>query len=522
MRLLSSFLLVPFLFLSLSAQPSSINLKQLDAHIAKVMKEFEVPGLAVAIVKDGKVAIAKGYGVKKMGGSDPVDAATLFGIASNSKAFTATALGILVEEGKVEWDAPVINYLPAFQLIDPYITRELTVRDLLVHRSGLGLGAGDLLWWPASTHSRQEITKRLRYVPLATSFRSAYAYDNVLYNVAGDVIEAVSGLSWEEFVQTRILDKLGMSATKPRCSAVVGPGNISSTHAIVDKRLQLVKPFIADNANPAAGITTNVTDIAKWLIVQLDSGRVAGGAPLFSPKTAKELWGIVTPISVSNVAPELAAIQHNFSGYGLGFLMRDFRGQKLVTHGGALPGYYSTVAMIPGLRLGIAVLTNQESSRAMNAIAMYILDRFLGAPALDYVSAYKRIQARADSTTAAKLQSTSAARNATSSPSLSLEQYAGTYQDSWYGDIILKLEDGKLAIAFAHTPELSGTLEHWQYDTFVARWHDRELRADAYLTFSLNPDGTIEQAKMKAFSPDTDFSFDFHHLLLKKVEPPTR
>src|ERR687884_2103182 len=180
------------------------------------MREFPVPGLALTIVKDGRVVLAKGYGVRRLGETAPVDARTLFGIASNTKAFTATALGLLVEEKKIEWDAPVVRYLPSFAMWDPYVTRELTVRDLLVHRSGLGLGAGDLLWWPASTYDRKEIVRRLRYIRPATSFRSAYAYDNVLYSVAGEIIEVISGQTWEDFVTSRILAKVGMTGSDVR------------------------------------------------------------------------------------------------------------------------------------------------------------------------------------------------------------------------------------------------------------------------------------------------------------------
>ena len=193
--------------------------RDFDAYVARVMRDFEVPGLAIAVVQDGRVLLAKGYGVRKLGDPAPVDDKTLFGIASNTKAFTATALGILVEEGKLRWDAPVIDYLPWFAMYDPYVTRELTIRDLLVHRSGLGLGAGDLLWWPTSTYDRKEIARRLRFIKPATSFRSAFAYDNVLYGVAGEVIETVSGQTWEEFVQSRILAKIGMTGSSVRHSA---------------------------------------------------------------------------------------------------------------------------------------------------------------------------------------------------------------------------------------------------------------------------------------------------------------
>ncbi len=235
----------------------------LDDYVAQVMNAYEVPGVSLAIVKDGKPVLTKGYGVRRLGDETPVDARTLFGIASNTKAFTATAIGLLVEEGKVEWDAPVRRYLPWFQLSDPYVTRELTVRDLLVHRSGLGLGAGDLLWWPPSTYNRKEIARRLQYIPLATSFRSAYAYDNVLYLIAGELIEEVSGLTWEEFVASRILQPIGMTGSNVRHAEASGGGNIATPHARVEGVVRPVKPFASDNTNPAGGINASAIDMAK-------------------------------------------------------------------------------------------------------------------------------------------------------------------------------------------------------------------------------------------------------------------
>ena len=221
-----------------------------DAYVTQVMKAFEVPGLAVTVVKDGAVVLAKGYGVKKLGDPAPVDAQTRFGIASNTKVFTATALGVLVEEGKIEWDAPVVRYLPGFQMWDPWVTRELTVRDLLVHRSGLGLGAGDLLWWPPSTYDRKEIARRLRFLKPVASFRTAYAYDNVLYLVAGQVIEAVSGQSWEDFMTTRILAKVGMSGSNVTHSGALGGGNVAAPHARIDGVVRPVAPFAQRQHEP--------------------------------------------------------------------------------------------------------------------------------------------------------------------------------------------------------------------------------------------------------------------------------
>lgn len=499
------------------AQGPSWSQSELDDYVVRVMKEFEVPGVSVAIVKEGKVIAAKGYGVRKLGESTPVDSKTLFGIASNTKAFTATALALLAEEGKINWEGRVIDYLPWFQLSDPFVTRELNVRDLLVHRSGLGLGAGDLLWWPPSTYDRKEIARRLRYLPLVTSFRSAYAYDNVLYTVAGELIETISGQTWEEFVEKRILEPVRMTTSRVCESDAEASGNVATTHARVDGKVQVVKPFTSDNTNPAGGICSNADDMAKWMIVQLDSGRISSDKRLFSARTAAELWAMVVPLSTSNPPPELAPARANFNGYALGFGVRDYRRYKMVTHTGGLPGYVSRVTLMPELKLGVTVLTNQEAGGAFNAITYYVLDRYLGAPKHDWLAAIETVQARSDSAAMSAEKLAVASRDVNSKPSLSLEKYAGTCRDAWYGDVAITQEGDKLVIRFTKTPALVGYLEHWQYDTFVARWRDRELRADAYVTFALNPDGSIDQVKMKAVSPATDFSFDFQDLLLKPV-----
>ena len=499
-----------------SGQNSSGPPADLDAWVQRAMKTFDVPGVSLAVVKDGRVVVAKGYGVRRLGAPEPVDARTLFGIASNTKVFTATALGILVDEGKIRWDAPVIDYVPWFQMSDPYVTREMTVRDLLVHRSGLGLGAGDLLWWPASTYNRKEIARRLRYIPLATSFRSAYAYDNVLYLVAGEVIEAVSGQSWEDFMSSRILAKVGMTGSNVRHSDATRGGNVATPHASVDGKVRPIAAFDSDNTNPAGGINSNAQDMAKWLIVQLDEGRLADGSALIAPATARQLSTLVTPIPIGQGPPELKELRPNFNGYGLGLGLRDYRGHKLLTHTGGLPGYVSRVAMIPDARLGIAVLTNQESTMAFEAIADHIMDAYLGAAISDWIAIFDTIERRGRAAIASSTQASSASRAPGSRPSLPLDRYAGKYRDAWYGDVTIAPAGGGLTITFDRTPLLTGTLEHWQHDTFVARWTDRELRADAFVTFALDADGNIESARMRAVSPDTDFSYDFQDLLLRK------
>jgi len=514
--------LIPLLGLLLCAttalaQPAAVVPSDLDAFVQRVMRSFDVPGVSLAVVKDDAVVVAKGYGVRRLGEPTPVDGKTLFGIASNTKVFTATALGLLVEQGKLQWDAPVVNYLPSFQLYDPYVTRELTIRDLLVHRSGLGLGAGDLLWWPSSTYDRKEIVRRLRYIKPATGFRSAYAYDNVLYLVAGEMIETVSGQSWEDFVSSRILSKVGMANSNVRHSAAAAGGNVASPHAAVEGRVRPVAAFDSDNTNPAGGVNSCAEDMAKWLKVLLNEGAVPGGARLFSAATWRELTTPVTPEPNGPPPPELPALRSNFRGYALGLEARDFRGYKVLTHTGGLPGYVSRVLMIPDLKLGVAVLTNQESDEAFDAIAYSVADAYVGGARTDWLAGYEKIHARAQSRQAEADRQTASTRSSTAKPPLPLERYAGTYRDAWYGDVTIAHESGKLVVRFGRTPSLVGDLEHWQYDTFVVTWRNRELRADAFVTFALNPDGTIDQVKMRAVSPATDFSFDFQDLLLKPV-----
>ena len=518
MRLLRPFAVALLFPLTLAAQARPAGPPpNFDAYVASVMKQFDVPGMGIAIVKDGQVVLAKGYGVKRLGSSDKVDADTRFGIASNTKAFTALALGMLVEEGKLEWDAPVVNYLPQFMMWDSWVTRQITVRDILVHNSGLGLGAGDLLWWPPTTYTPQEIMQRLRYIEPATSFRSAYAYDNVLYLVAGQLIQAVSGQSWSDFVTNRIIRPVGMKeATTTHAAAGDAQGNVSGTHAKVDGVVRVIKPFSDPNTDPAGGINAGANDMARWMIAQMDSGRV-GDKRLWRQSTTRQQWSVVTPLPTGPAPKELAPYTANFQGYGLGFFLRDYRGEKLVTHTGGLPGYVSLLMMLPNQKVGVVVLTNQESGAAFQAIGLHVLDYYLNAPPFDWLGGYTRRMARADSMMAAENRATAAVRDSLSKPSLPLPRYATTYEDAWYGTVTVTFENGGLVMKFDKTPALVGDLVHWQYDTWLVKWRDRELRADAFVTFTLNEEGKVAGATMKPASPEVDFSFDFQDLDLRPV-----
>jgi CubicO group peptidase (beta-lactamase class C family) len=487
--------------------------QDLDAFSARVLKEFEVPGLAVAIVKDGKVVFAKGYGVRKIGEAAPVDENTLFGIASNTKAFTSAALAMLVDEGKITWDDPVTKHLPSFQLYDPYVTREMTIRDLLTHRSGLGLGAGDLLWWPPTDYSREEIIRRFRNVKPATSFRSRYAYDNVLYMIAGQVVAAVSGKSWDDVIKERIFTPLGMTTSNTTVSALLASTDAATPHARVDGRVRAIAPQPLENVGPAGAINSSVAEMAKWLTAQLNRGQIGEGHRLFSERQNREMWSAQTITPLGDPPPHLSALKANFSAYGLGWGLTEYRRFKTVSHTGGLPGFVSRVTLVPDLNLGIVVLTNQQSGGAFQSLTYRILDYYMDAPDTDWISAFKKSEEMSLAFAAEAEKRLASSRAVDSKPSLPLTKYAGRYTDAWYGDITIALENDKLVMRFGHTPLLVGDLEHWQHDTFVARWRDRSLEADSFVTFALKPDGSIEQMKMVAVSPITDFSFDFHDLL---------
>lgn len=511
------FIIVLFVLVTITPYLSGKELfKGFDRYVKKVQEKWNIPGIAVAVVKDEKLIFAKGYGVLRKGKSSPVTTETLFGIASNTKAFTATALAILVDEGRIRWDDPVIKYLPSFTMYDPYVTRKITVRDLLTHRSGLGLGAGDLLFWPQSTYSSKEIMRRLQFIKPRFSFRSRFAYCNILYMVAGEIIPAVTGKSWGEFVKERIFAPLGMTYSNTSIKEFRKGSSIASPHTKLGNKVIAVDYENLDNVAPAGAINSNVLDMAKWMIVQLNEGLVRktpeGEVRLFSRRTSREMWSPQIFIPIREYPPELSRAKPNFFAYGLGWMLKDYSGHKIVYHTGSIKGMVSKVTLVPDLKLGIVVLTNQETREAYEAISYRILDRYFGNTPIDWIADFSRAQERERLKAEKALKNFQLKRAKNTKPSLELSRYAGRYVDKWYGEMTIKVENGKMVMRFSHTPALVGELEHWHYDTFVVRWKDRTLNADAFVTFMLNYRGEIERVKMVPVSPLTDFSFDFQDL----------
>ncbi len=511
-------LAVLFVLLSAAVLRAQQAPADLDAYVTRAMKAFEVPGMSVAIVKDGKVVLAKGYGVRKMGEATPVDENTLFGIGSNTKAFTAAAVATLVDAGKLDWDDPVYERLKGFEMYDPYVSKEMRIRDLLCHRSGLGLGEGDLMFWPHTTFTRDEVVYRVRFLKPATSFRSHYAYNNLMFVTAGQLVAENSGKSWDEYVREKIFVPLGMNNTNTSNTAFQASGNWAYPHEKVDGKLQVI-PFEAlDNAGPAGSINSSVADMSKWMLLQLNHGKIPGTETrVFSEKSSQMMWAQQTVVPVNEEVPEgVKALKPNLSGYGLGWFLRDYKGRKLVGHSGGVAGFVTRVLLVPQENLGVVILTNAEEDYAFESVLDHILDSYFGGPTQDYTAAFKALEEKQQKEADETIKKASGARAADSKPSLALEKYAGEYSDPWYGKMTITQESGGLVLTLARTAKGVADLQHWQYDTFKAHWRDRTVE-DAFVTFALKPDGSIDHFKMAAVSPLADFSFDYQDLYVTPV-----
>lgn len=480
---------------------------ELDTYVSRAMKSFEVPGLAVAVVKDGKVVFAKGYGVRTLGDSTPVDENTLFGIGSNTKAFTAATIASLVDEGRLSWDDKVFEKLPGFAMYDPYVSHELTVRDLLCHRSGLGLGEGDMLLWPHTTYTRAEIVRRIRYMKPASSVRSKYAYSNLMFIAAGELIAAITGKSWEESVRERIFAPIGMS-TSNFSNRDLKPGtDFAYPHSRVDGKLQVDEVQNEDTISSAGAINSSVAEMAKWMMLQLNNGKIPGsGKQIFSEKQSREMWSPQTIMPTSDDSGPLAALHSDFSAYGLGWGLRDYHGHKLVGHTGGVMGFLTRVVLAPDQHLGVVVLTNFDSSDGpMNAVAFHVIDQYIGVRGNDWISAWKASDEKAHADAEDTMNKAATKRTANATPALPLSRYAGTYRDAWYGTVTIALKDGKLTLALDPSPGVVGDMLPWQRDTFKVHWK----LDDAYLSFALKPDGSVDHFTMAPVSPLADFSSDY-------------
>lgn len=507
-----------FLLLANGIAHAQLSATQIDSLVERTLKAFNVPGIAVAVVKDGKIVHAKGYGVRSLRTMQKVDEHTLFGVASNSKAFTTAALGMLIDEGKLRWDDKVTDYIPAFKLYNPYVTDEFTIRDLLTHRSGLGLGAGDLMMFPAgSDFTREDIIHNLRYLKPVSSFRTKYDYDNNLYIVAGEIIAKVSGMSWEDFIEKRMMQPLEMKESAASFSRIKNKTNAIDAHAPADGKLEVIDGVFSETANAAGGIWSSVTDMSKWIIMQMNDGRY-GDAPykqLFSKKVHDEMWSPQTIQPVRTSPP----YNTHFATYGLGWGLADVKGYKQVSHTGGLAGIVTQVLLLPELQLGIIVFTNQQQGSAFTAVSNTIKDSYIGVTGMDWVKVLSE-RVAANEANAKKITDdvwkNIAEQQKKNEGKADIQAFLGTYNDQWFGDVSITMKDGKPWFQSKRSPKLSGELLPYKGNTFIAKWTDRSMDADAFVMFSVDNDGKPSGMKMKAISPLTDFSFDFQDLDFRK------
>ena len=490
-----------------------------EQRVEQLRTAYGAPGVSIAIVEDSKPTLAEGWGVREIGKPERVGADTIFGTGSTGKAFTVAALATLVDQGKLKWDDKIIDHMPDFRMWDPWVTREMTVRDLLVHRSGLGLGAGDLLFVPNSDLSRKETVRRLRFIKPATSFRSGYAYDNILYMVAGQLIEDISGEPWERYMHVHLFAPLGMNHSTDSNAEFQTTVDRAHPHGRFDGAivgLGRQQPYgteaaLPTNAASAGGLAISANDMTRWLLTQLGHGRIPGSsARLFSDEQSQQMWAPVTLQPIDPRPPEFAATQPNFYTYALGWDVQDYRGTKILAHGGAVFGSLTEVVLIPSKNVGFSIAVNSEEGEIVRGLMYELLDHYLGLSPGQWPEKYHAYKL-ARLAEAATLVGAQQAKPARVGPSLSLNRYVGDYSDPWYGTIQVRRSGQALAIHFPHSSGMDSVLVHHQYDTFRAQPALRWIEP-AYVTFSIDSGGKVDRVRMKPVSPLADFSFDYQDL----------
>ena len=512
------------LMLSVALPAAAEPPADIGTSVEALRQKIGAPGISIAIVEDGKTTLSRGWGVRKLGDKAPVDAQTIFQTGSTGKAMTAAALAVLVDDGKIAWDDPVIKHIPWFRMHDAWVTREITIRDLLVHRSGLGLGQGDLMFVPRTNLTRKQTVERVAFLKPKTSFRASYAYDNILYAVAGQLIEEVTGQTWEDFIRARVLRAGGMKNATSDSEERFRTTNRSYPHARLSGALRGLgdqqpldeRDELGRNGAPAGGLSMSADDMAAWLKIQLAHGALPNGKRLYSETQAAEMWNPVTPMAITQLPDSLKPAQPTQQSYALGWQVQDYRGHRIVQHSGGVFGSITRVVMIPDKNVAFAIMTNSEESGMLLGLTYELLDHYLDQPDYGWTTKWQDWYAERLAGGKAFLEEKQAAP-VQAGPSLPVAGYAGRYRDPWYGDIVVASTPGGLTIDFTSTPRMVGTLKHYQYDSFVTQFTDRAIEP-AYVTFALDADGKITGVTMKTVSKIADFSWDYRDLDLKPVE----
>ena len=510
------FLFSFFLNFNLFAQLSS---QEVDQLVDTAMEKFKVVGSAVAIVKDGNIIYEKGFGVKSFDIKANVDEHTNFAIASNSKAFATTALAMLVEEGKIKWTDRVIDHIPEFKMYNAYVTENFNIQDLLTHRSGLGLGIGDLMWIPdGSDFTMDDLLVSFQYFKPESAFRTKFDYDNLLYMVAGELTERKSGMSWENFITSRIFEPLNMDNSYASIEFMKDKTNLASPHNTASGEFAVLPKYEKMINGAAAGIYSNVNDISQWMLLQLNNGKYGEqlNETLFTQESQNEMWKIHTPLNVTKDE----RYNSHFSGYGLGWFLTDQKGNLVVSHTGGMPGMLSKTILIPDLNVGVVVLTNTEPGGGafFNAVSKTIVDGYLGLDDFGWTDKYFENLNKRSNTGDEVTKKVWETVEANKKVKINDANFVGVYNDLWFGNIEVFKKGNRLWIKSHRSPKLNGPMYFYNANTFAVKWEYQDMNADAFALFTLDENGVAQNFKMKGISPNIDFSFDFEDLDLQRVK----
>ncbi|KPK84450.1 MAG: hypothetical protein AMS27_09895 [Bacteroides sp. SM23_62_1] len=501
---LISFLIILSLPLLSQTILRGLDLEKLDEYIENAMNDWQIPGLSIAIVTNDTILHARGFGVRNIDNKDPVNENTLFAIASNTKAFTASSLAILVDNNKITWDDRVKDYLPWFELYDPYVSDEMRIRDLLCHRSGLNTFSGDLLWY-GTIYSRKEIIEKARYLTPVFGFRYGYGYSNIMFLTAGEIIPVITDISWDDFLKKSFFDPLNMTRTTTTIRDLEKLGNFAQPHHVdLLKKETSTIPYVNwDNIGPAGSINSSVRDMAQWIRFQLNDGNW-NGQQIISEKNIWEMRKIQNFQAQGRITPENRTSWH-FRGYGLGWSVRDYSGLIIISHGGGADGMISQVTMIPEEYFGFVILTN-SINYLPSALSEYILDTYFEGSSKDWSSIY--LDSYISQIKNNEREEEEFARNRVNDtkPSLNLHEYTGLYGGDMYGDAEILLKNNQLVIRFIPTPIFTGTLTHWHFDIFRIKLTEIPSLPQGTVQFIINPDGEVEEMKIDIPNPDFDFT----------------
>jgi len=498
---------------------SQMSSKQVDSLVETALKKFGVAGASVGIVKDGKIIHSKGYGVISINTGEPVTKNTAFAIASNTKAFTATALAMLVEEGKLSWDDNVISYIPEFKMYDSYVTENFNIKDLLSHRSGLAEGVGDLMSFPdGSNFTFDDVVKCFQFFKETSSFRTKFDYNNLMYLVAGELMERVSKMSWEQFIKTRILLPLEMNNSYTSLSQVKEKESYAFSHLNENDSLRVIESFEENINGAAGGLYSSIEDMCKWMQVHLSKGKYGQNLEhqLFSQESLMDMWTINTVLNTKNNS----RYNYHFAGYGLGWFLNDLLGNMSVMHTGGIPGMLSKVWLIPDLNFGIVILTNTSDAGGpfYSVVSKTIADNYLGLDPLNWTEIYYKQFQKRQETGNDVTQKVWDTVKLSEHAQVNIEDYLGIYEDKWFGKVIICNQDNQLWFRSIRSPKLNGRMYFYNENTFAIKWEDRDLQADAFAIFDLNKEGKVQEIRMKGISPNIDFSYDFQDLQLVKTK----